>query len=68
MTISQGFTWPLAKVLLGHWPSFFLAIDNNDANDDDGDGGEGGDGNGDDHDDDGGDVMVMAMMMTVVTQ
>ena len=38
-----------------HWPSFFLAIDNNDANDDDGDGGDGGDGNGDDHDDAGGD-------------
>ena len=59
MATGQRFTWPLAK--------FFLAIDNNDANDDDGDGGNGGDGNGDDHDDIGGDVMVMAMIMTVVT-
>ena len=59
MATGQGFTWPLAKVLLGHWPKFYLATgqgfyndddddDNNDANDDDGDGGDGGDGNGDD--------------------
>ena len=41
-----------------------MAIDNNDATDDDSDGGD------DDYDDggDGCDVMVMAMMMTVVTQ
>ena len=61
----RNFTWPLANVLLGHWPTFYLATG------DGGDGGDCGDCNSDDHDDDGGDggdVMVMAIMMMVVTQ